>query len=93
MVAISPLRRSSRAVRPQLPALVLGRDSGSSAWAPRLCGLLGQVAAVSVARTLVTAPIVWWHFGREAVAELFGQGMSGSCESPRTLDSGQKTWL
>jgi competence protein ComEC len=32
--------------------------------APRLRGLLGQVAAVSVACTLVTAPIVWWHFGR-----------------------------
>jgi competence protein ComEC len=32
--------------------------------APWLRGLLGQVAAVSVACTVVTAPIVWWHFGR-----------------------------
>jgi competence protein ComEC len=32
--------------------------------APRLRGVLGQVAAVSVACTVVTAPIVWWHFGR-----------------------------
>ena len=32
--------------------------------APRLRGLLGQAAAVSVACTVVTAPIVWWHFGR-----------------------------
>jgi len=32
--------------------------------APRLRPLLGQVAAVSVACTVVTAPIVWWHFGR-----------------------------
>jgi competence protein ComEC len=32
--------------------------------APRLRPVLGQVAAVSVACTVVTAPIVWWHFGR-----------------------------
>jgi competence protein ComEC len=32
--------------------------------APRLHGLLGKAAAVSVACTVVTAPIVWWHFGR-----------------------------
>ncbi len=32
--------------------------------APRMRGLLGQAAAVSVACTVVTAPIVWWHFGR-----------------------------
>jgi competence protein ComEC len=32
--------------------------------APRLRGALGQAAAVSVACTVVTAPIVWWHFGR-----------------------------
>jgi competence protein ComEC len=32
--------------------------------APRLRGVLGQAAAVSVACTVVTAPIVWWHFGR-----------------------------
>ena len=34
--------------------------------APRLTGLLGQAAAVSVACTLVTTPIAWWHFGRLA---------------------------
>jgi len=32
--------------------------------APRLRGALGSAAAVSVACTLATAPIVWWHFGR-----------------------------
>jgi competence protein ComEC len=32
--------------------------------APRLRGALGQAAAVSVACTVVTAPIVWWQFGR-----------------------------
>jgi competence protein ComEC len=32
--------------------------------APSLRGALGQAAAVSVACTVVTAPIVWWHFGR-----------------------------
>ena len=32
--------------------------------APRLRGALGSAAAVSVACTVVTAPIVWWHFGR-----------------------------
>jgi competence protein ComEC len=32
--------------------------------APRLRGALGQAAAVSVACTVVTSPIVWWHFGR-----------------------------
>lgn len=32
--------------------------------APRLRAALGSAAAVSVACTLVTAPIVWWHFGR-----------------------------
>jgi len=32
--------------------------------APRLRGALGGAAAVSVACTVVTAPIVWWHFGR-----------------------------
>jgi competence protein ComEC len=31
--------------------------------APRLRGALGTAAAVSVACTVVTAPIVWWHFG------------------------------
>ena len=34
--------------------------------APRLRGALGPSAAVSVACTLVTAPVVWWHFGRTA---------------------------
>ena len=34
--------------------------------APRLTGLLGQAAGVSVACTLVTTPIAWWHFGRLA---------------------------
>jgi competence protein ComEC len=34
--------------------------------APRLTGALGQAAAVSVACTLVTTPIAWWHFGRLA---------------------------
>jgi competence protein ComEC len=34
--------------------------------APRLQGVLGQAAAVSVACTLVTTPIAWWHFGRLA---------------------------
>jgi competence protein ComEC len=32
--------------------------------APRLRRALGSAAAVSVACTVVTAPIVWWHFGR-----------------------------
>jgi competence protein ComEC len=32
--------------------------------APRLRHALGQAAAVSVACTVVTSPIVWWHFGR-----------------------------
>jgi competence protein ComEC len=32
--------------------------------APRLRGVLGQAAAISVACTVVTSPIVWWHFGR-----------------------------
>jgi competence protein ComEC len=32
--------------------------------APRLRGALGSAAAISVACTVVTAPIVWWHFGR-----------------------------
>jgi competence protein ComEC len=34
--------------------------------APRLTGLLGQAAGVSVACTLATTPIAWWHFGRLA---------------------------
>lgn len=34
--------------------------------APRLRGALGSAAAVSVACTVVTAPIVWWHFGRSS---------------------------
>src|SRR5205823_446753 len=34
--------------------------------APRLTGVLGQAAAVSVACTLVTTPIAWWHFRRLA---------------------------
>jgi len=34
--------------------------------APRLTGLLGQAAGLSVACTLVTTPIAWWHFGRLA---------------------------
>jgi len=34
--------------------------------APRLSGLLGQAAGVSVACTVVTTPIAWWHFGRLA---------------------------
>ncbi len=34
--------------------------------APRLSGAMGQAAAVSVACTLVTTPIAWWHFGRLA---------------------------
>jgi len=34
--------------------------------APRLSGLLGQAAAVSLACTLATTPIAWWHFGRLA---------------------------
>ncbi|MGZ4481085.1 MAG: ComEC/Rec2 family competence protein [Gaiellales bacterium] len=34
--------------------------------APRLQSRLGQAAAISVACTLVTTPIAWWHFGRVA---------------------------
>ncbi len=34
--------------------------------APRLQAALGQAVAVSVACTLVTTPIAWWHFGRLA---------------------------
>jgi competence protein ComEC len=34
--------------------------------APRLRPWLGSAAAVSVACTLVTTPIAWWHFGRLA---------------------------
>ena len=34
--------------------------------APRLQGWLGSAVAVSVACTLVTTPIAWWHFGRLA---------------------------
>lgn len=34
--------------------------------APRLPSRLGQAVAVSVACTLVTTPIAWWHFGRLA---------------------------
>lgn len=34
--------------------------------APRLQPRLGSAAAVSVACTLVTTPIAWWHFGRLA---------------------------
>jgi competence protein ComEC len=32
--------------------------------APRLYPTLGQAVGVSVACTLVTTPIAWWHFGR-----------------------------
>ena len=32
--------------------------------APRLRGAVGEAAAVSIACTVVTAPIAWWHFGR-----------------------------
>ncbi|MGN6378284.1 MAG: ComEC/Rec2 family competence protein [Gaiellales bacterium] len=32
--------------------------------APRLYPALGQAVGVSVACTVATAPIVWWHFGR-----------------------------
>jgi competence protein ComEC len=32
--------------------------------APRLRSTFGQAAGVSIACTLVTAPIAWWHFGR-----------------------------
>jgi competence protein ComEC len=32
--------------------------------APRLRGLVGEAAAISIACTVVTAPIAWWHFGR-----------------------------
>jgi competence protein ComEC len=32
--------------------------------APRLQSRLGQAVAISVACTLVTTPIAWWHFGR-----------------------------
>ena len=34
--------------------------------APRLPSRLGPAVAVSVACTLVTTPIAWWHFGRLA---------------------------
>jgi competence protein ComEC len=34
--------------------------------APRLRPALGQAVAISVACTLVTTPIAWWHFGRLA---------------------------
>jgi len=34
--------------------------------APRLRTALGQAVAISVACTLVTTPIAWWHFGRLA---------------------------
>jgi competence protein ComEC len=32
--------------------------------APRLRGLVGEAAAISIACTVVTTPIAWWHFGR-----------------------------
>jgi len=32
--------------------------------APRLRDAVGEAAAVSIACTVVTAPIAWWHFGR-----------------------------
>ncbi len=32
--------------------------------APRLRGAVGEAAAVSIACTVVTTPIAWWHFGR-----------------------------
>jgi competence protein ComEC len=32
--------------------------------APRLRGAVGEAAAISIACTVVTAPIAWWHFGR-----------------------------
>ena len=35
--------------------------------APRLSGWFGQAVAVSVACSLVTAPIVWWDFGRISI--------------------------
>ena len=34
--------------------------------APRVRGTVAQAVAISVACTLATAPIVWWHFGRLA---------------------------
>jgi competence protein ComEC len=34
--------------------------------APRVHGTLAQAVAISVACTLATAPIAWWHFGRVA---------------------------
>jgi competence protein ComEC len=35
--------------------------------APRIAGWFGQTVAVSVACSLVTAPIVWWDFGRISI--------------------------
>jgi len=32
--------------------------------APRLRTVVGEAAAISIACTVVTAPIAWWHFGR-----------------------------
>jgi competence protein ComEC len=32
--------------------------------APRLRGIVGEAAAISIACTVVTTPIAWWHFGR-----------------------------
>jgi len=32
--------------------------------APRLRDVVGEAAAVSIACTVVTTPIAWWHFGR-----------------------------
>ena len=34
--------------------------------APRLRSMVGEAAAISIACTVVTAPIAWWHFGRLA---------------------------
>jgi competence protein ComEC len=34
--------------------------------APRLRGAVGEAAAISIACTVVTTPIAWWHFGRLA---------------------------
>ena len=63
--------------------------------APRVQGTLAQAVAVSVACTLATTPIAWWHFGRlaplsvpanllalPAVAPILGSGCRPSCWAP-----------
>ena len=46
--------------------LVTKAEAPETPDAPRLRPALGQAVAISVACTLVTTPIAWWHFGRLA---------------------------